>query len=305
MADGGRVEHHGLSTTIRFRGGPRHRQGSPSIVAECGVFETHGLRRTLLSREVPFLTGSHSIVWASHPRGGFSGSKGVNPNLSRLRLGTTERSPNAPACCDAPSPQRESPRNRTKRGSVSFDHSVQLLYNGELGGIRTHIILLCANRLGNGANTSPRRVILLCANCNAQTNNPKFCSRSCSAIYTNRQNPRRLRTKRCKGCGSLILAAWTYCSPECRPSAPPPLANRTLGEVQGRAAYQVNAQIRDAARRIMKRTRTPKECRVCGYNTHVEVSHIRAISSFSSDTLVSEINHPSNISFLGAKLFIK
>lgn len=36
-------------------------------------------------------------------------------------------------------------------------------------------------------------------------------------------------------------------------------------------------------------------CKICGYNKHIEVAHIKSISSFGEDTLVSIINDPSNL----------
>jgi predicted restriction endonuclease len=36
-------------------------------------------------------------------------------------------------------------------------------------------------------------------------------------------------------------------------------------------------------------------CEVCGYNTHVEVCHIKSVSSFSDDTLITEINSIDNL----------
>lgn len=56
-----------------------------------------------------------------------------------------------------------------------------------------------------------------CQNCNKETLNPKYCSKSCSAISTNKQNPRRKRVKNCKTCNVLILSSRTYCSPKCYP----------------------------------------------------------------------------------------
>ena len=41
-----------------------------------------------------------------------------------------------------------------------------------------------------------------------------------------------------------------------------------------------------------------KVCEHCGYSKHVEVCHIKPISSFSDDSLVSEVNDRSNIKIL-------
>lgn len=51
-----------------------------------------------------------------------------------------------------------------------------------------------------------------CLNCNKETNNPKFCSSSCSAIYNNKK---RLK-KECLHCGNKIPARNKYCNNQCQ-----------------------------------------------------------------------------------------
>ena len=36
-------------------------------------------------------------------------------------------------------------------------------------------------------------------------------------------------------------------------------------------------------------------CQVCGYKNHIELAHIKPVSSFEDDALISTINDPSNI----------
>lgn len=56
-----------------------------------------------------------------------------------------------------------------------------------------------------------------CQICNKETLNPKFCSRNCSAINSNKIHPKRKKTKTCKTCNILISSSRTYCSPKCYP----------------------------------------------------------------------------------------
>jgi hypothetical protein len=56
--------------------------------------------------------------------------------------------------------------------------------------------------------------------------------------------------------------------------------------------------IRINARKVMKDNNVPKECKVCGYSTYVEVCHIKAIADFSKETLIKEINSLSNLIYL-------
>ena len=52
-----------------------------------------------------------------------------------------------------------------------------------------------------------------CQTCGKETKNPKFCSRSCSAVNSNRKSPKVLKKKRfCKTCGVEIFAKYgIYC----------------------------------------------------------------------------------------------
>ncbi|MDB5255111.1 MAG: hypothetical protein JWL92_487 [Candidatus Nomurabacteria bacterium] len=134
-----------------------------------------------------------------------------------------------------------------------------------------------------------------CLNCKASTLNPKFCSRSCSAKYTNKIPKRKRsatstcecglwknnRNSKCSVCfqsrnESATIADWTYSNP----SVPQSLYGR----------------IRLNARRVTRKL--PKVCSICGYNKHVQVAHIRPISKFTQTTLISEVNDFKNLSFL-------
>jgi 5-methylcytosine-specific restriction endonuclease McrA len=55
---------------------------------------------------------------------------------------------------------------------------------------------------------------MYCLTCKSETKNPKFCSRSCSAIYNNSLGiyNRRKPEGRCKECGKSISSSRRYCS---------------------------------------------------------------------------------------------
>ncbi len=139
----------------------------------------------------------------------------------------------------------------------------------------------------------------VCQQCGQPTKNPKFCSRSCSAIHNNHTTPKRSRKRRCAGvgCTTLILQDRKHCA-ECTPKRKWGTDVRTLGDVTGSARYQVHAQVRTHARGVMRRSGQAPRCRVCGYSAHVEVSHIRAISTFPSTALISEVNGLDNLEYL-------
>lgn len=50
-----------------------------------------------------------------------------------------------------------------------------------------------------------------CANCNNETKNPKFCSRSCANVYNNSVYKKRVLKKKCKTCPRKIKSSRTYC----------------------------------------------------------------------------------------------
>ena len=54
-------------------------------------------------------------------------------------------------------------------------------------------------------------------------------------------------------------------------------------------------RIRMHARKVAKANNIIDECCVCGYSKHVECSHYKSIASFDDKSLISEINHPSNL----------
>lgn len=134
-----------------------------------------------------------------------------------------------------------------------------------------------------------------CINCNKETNNKKFCSRSCSAIFTNKIVVKRKKTKKCICCNDLILTSQTYCK-KCKPKNI--LNDMTLQEAMYIDCHRssVYAKIRSRAR-SQCRSRN-QVCEICGYSKHVEVCHIRPIHFFPLDTLISEINSSSNLKLL-------
>jgi len=131
-----------------------------------------------------------------------------------------------------------------------------------------------------------------CLNCNIETNNPKYCSKSCSAKHTNKLYPKRKPTKKCKTCGKLTSRS-LYCSKECKPKGK---IDGLLKDVIYTLHHKSSAfaYIRENARRIGKKAGF-SSCQKCGYSKHYEVCHIKSISSFPLDTPVSQINHIKNL----------
>lgn len=134
-----------------------------------------------------------------------------------------------------------------------------------------------------------------CKFCQKPTTNAKFCSNSCAATYNNFVHPKRKPIKRvCKHCEVELVGRRTVCD-DCNPNHVD-WSKVTLGDVQRQAGNkQINARVRSAARTIYKNSKKPKCCVLCGYHRHYEVCHIKAISAFSADTPISEINSLMNL----------
>ncbi len=143
-----------------------------------------------------------------------------------------------------------------------------------------------------------------CLQCGAETTNPKFCGRSCAATYNNTRHPKRAPENTCVDCGTPIATRRT----RCRPCNGEWQSLRVLGDattlseailrqsksIDKHGKASTFAFIRARARAIIKREGTTA-CEWCGYDKHVEVCHEPAISSYSLDTLVSDINKRENL----------
>lgn len=133
-----------------------------------------------------------------------------------------------------------------------------------------------------------------CLYCKKETDNPKYCSRSCSASHANSLNPKRKRTERyytCKKCGSKTLTRSYYCE-KCHPRNKDEMLKDIIYEKHHRSS--AFALVRSKARSEGKKLGFCK-CIKCGYDIHIEVCHIKPISSFPLDTKVSIINDSKNL----------
>ena len=134
-----------------------------------------------------------------------------------------------------------------------------------------------------------------CECCGKETNNPKFCSKSCSAKIANKNKPKRLKKKSyCSVCGVEVSDRRTKCD-EHNPFYID-WSKVTYKEICDRTNYQKNARIRSLCRVTYEKELT--HCESCGYEKHVEIHHIKEISSFTPDTLISIINDRSNLKIL-------
>lgn len=126
--------------------------------------------------------------------------------------------------------------------------------------------------------------------------NPRkvYCSRSCSTINSNRVTQKRHKTKKCSGagCDTLILSRSKYCGKACWPLS---VSYRTIQDVKDVAKYQVNSRLRTEARNAYFSQGGTYACFVCGYDLHINVSHIKDLHQFPPTALVSDTCQMDNL----------
>ena len=75
------------------------------------------------------------------------------------------------------------------------------------------------------------------------------------------------------------------------------ISNLTKGQLFDRYKQWQTARsaIAKMARQIFNNSTKSKRCAICGYDKHYEVAHIKAVSDFDDDVLISEINDINNL----------
>lgn len=142
----------------------------------------------------------------------------------------------------------------------------------------------------------------ICAHCGKETKNPKYCSKSCSAIESNTRFPKRTKiTRYCKVCGKILdpylVTNRAYLCPAHNMNVVD-WSKVTYASITAKRSYQIHSRIRDLARSNLKRLKMLDKCQICGYTKHVEVHHKKAINSFPPTAFISEINSLDNLMVL-------
>ncbi len=139
-----------------------------------------------------------------------------------------------------------------------------------------------------------------CQCCQKDTKNDKYCSEQCFAKSKNR-SIKSTKLKKCKACDNKINRRKTYCQ-ECKNKGCKDTVNGIIDNdvILSEVIYDNHHRssafslVRNRARSIALKNNM-KSCLICGYDKHIEICHIKPISSFSLDTKISEINHLSNL----------
>jgi len=150
-----------------------------------------------------------------------------------------------------------------------------------------------------------------CLNCQKETDNPKFCSRSCAAITNNKLkkigNTGHGKIRICEVCNTNYKTSLNYpyrkrC-PDCKKPSQYDIKasamNKTLGKIRAQPHLKkahrssLHAVVRQYCRSWNKKIRI--KCQVCNYLLHVELCHIKDIALFPDSATLGEVNHPNNI----------
>ena len=143
-----------------------------------------------------------------------------------------------------------------------------------------------------------------CLNCQKETSNPKYCSKSCSAIQTNKIYPKRKTKKVCLVCQAPVSSfRKNRCdihTEEFKKQTKESFKNFTIKEYINKLSLQnkhpswKSSHIRLFARSWNKDLRK-KSCVNCGYKLHVELAHIKDIASFPETATLGEVNDKNNL----------
>ncbi len=139
--------------------------------------------------------------------------------------------------------------------------------------------------------------MIKCLMCEKQTFNPKFCSRSCAASYNNKKVSKRKPEHKCIDCGKSITANRARCMEHYLIWVKErEVKDMTLKEAIYEKHHKSSAfaLVRTRARAYAKKLGF-KECSKCGYDKHIEIAHIKPISSFSDEVMISVINAKENL----------
>jgi 5-methylcytosine-specific restriction endonuclease McrA len=120
-----------------------------------------------------------------------------------------------------------------------------------------------------------------------------FCSRSCAATYTNKVAKKREVEGNCFSCCARIPARKKYCVPCFSKMRVLDYTILVLGDLRSKPGIYSN-RVRQYCRSWNKDLLVCS-CQKCGYSKHVELAHIKPISSFLDTDLVLTINAPENI----------
>jgi hypothetical protein len=107
-----------------------------------------------------------------------------------------------------------------------------------------------------------------------------FCNQSCSAIFNNKKREKNIPTQK-----KDRPEKFSYLNG---------LTKREFFEMK-EIYYKFRSQIRKHAQYVYEKNEGGRVCKVCGYDKHIQVCHIKSVSSFKDDDLITDINSKNNL----------
>lgn len=175
---------------------------------------------------------------------------------------------------------------------------------------RNSYVKFCSAKCSNGFKSSQNRQEVNCTECSKtisktkaelKKSNNHFCSRSCAATYNNKHFIKRELTRVCIQCTETVFTyRHTRCEKHHNMFKQNRYINKTIGEyrsklsVSGKHPSWVHSHIRLFAKSWNKDL-IKLPCAKCEYARHVELAHIKGISTYPDTTLLSVVNSKTNL----------
>ncbi len=152
---------------------------------------------------------------------------------------------------------------------------------------------------------------VICKTCEKEFDKPQnqinktinnFCSRSCAATYNNKAYPKRDAAKKCSSCKKSLY--YDNTTGFCRDCFSLYLLNNYNEQtIEDQLYKKADASlrfvyIRKRAKLTLKLEGRKKECETCGWDKHVHVAHVKALSEYPLDTKIGVVNDISNLKYL-------
>jgi len=110
----------------------------------------------------------------------------------------------------------------------------------------------------------------------------QFCNQSCGVTFNNKIRYRETKPKKEK---NVIPERYSYFDG---------VTKKSYFDKKG-VYYKFRAEIRKHAQWVYQKNNGDKTCKVCGYDKHIQVCHIKSVSSFGDDDLITDINSFDNL----------
>ena len=178
--------------------------------------------------------------------------------------------------------------------SCSFTRTVKYLRYQLRAGRK---IFTCSKKCRDSIR-SKEKITKICKNCGDEFTKEgnNYCSQKCANSSQERMKTYRKKTKICKTCNDLIYSDRTYC-PTCFKNRIDLKRIEDIATKTGNKCSQ-HSYLRSLARQSLKKSGRIFECQFCKYSKYLECAHIKPVSSFPMNTLVSVVNNLSNLVWL-------